>query len=159
MIRRLTFSLVLCGGGAGGGVGRRTRSLEGEPLLQCVRSVMERTDHGDKPTENDRLFYSHRRYFGRHFYLLSRRHGIQVLPGPQERLHGSSDGEARGGVSPSHTRRRVQWAETLALLHEQHVPAATMTMRAQREHSHSRARFSSGWRETLQPLTEDRRFE
>jgi len=55
--------------------------------------------------------------------------------------------------------RRQQWAETLALLHEEHVPAATMTMRAQREPSHRRARLSSGRRETLEPLTEDRRFE
>jgi hypothetical protein len=57
--------------------------------------------------------------------------------------------------------RRQQWAETLALLHEQHVPTATM----RREHStapFSRRLSASSplrRRETLQPLTEDGRLE
>jgi hypothetical protein len=96
MTRRETLSrllgvLMLCGGGAGVVGGRAwvadAHPLEGEVLLKCVRSVMERTHHGDEPTQADRLFYSHpRRYFGRYWgadYLVSHRHRIKYFQIPK----------------------------------------------------------------------------
>jgi len=90
MTRRDTLLgvLLLCGGAAGVVVptphrADDTEDSEGAALLRCVRSVMERNAHGDKPTHADRLFYSHRRYFNRIWgadYLVREKiHEVKVL--------------------------------------------------------------------------------
>jgi hypothetical protein len=94
-MRLVSFSLLLgttllCAAGARAAMeptshGVGTGSMDGKELLKCVHSVMERARHGDVPTDADRLFYSHRRYFGRQWagdYLFSRKFRIKYFQIP-----------------------------------------------------------------------------
>jgi hypothetical protein len=61
-------------------------SDEGLRIMQCVHSVMARTRHGDEPTPDDRLLYSHRRHFNRAWaadYLLSHEYRIKYYEMPK----------------------------------------------------------------------------
>lgn len=94
-MRLVTFSLLgttlLCVAAvraamepASHGVG--TGSMDGEELLKCVHEIMERTRRVEVPTDADRLFYSHSRYFGRQWaadYLLSRKFRIKYFQIPK----------------------------------------------------------------------------
>jgi hypothetical protein len=98
-MRLVTFSLLgttllwtlLCAAGARAAMEPAshtvgTGSMDGEQLLNCVRSVMKRTRHGEVPTDVDRLFYSHSRYFCRQWaadYLFSRKFRIKYFQIPK----------------------------------------------------------------------------